>query len=360
MNVTKVISSFLKVGCGFGTLYIAIHLVHKYFANEDSSYVNTKRFSQGTEFPAISLCFRSRHEDGGLYNHNYTKAKLGIGSKDYMNVLLGRPLVTNLTRIANAEFSEAIIKLQTYLKKFKVRDTNENQFQWKFNESVNNVQDVVPELFRRRRSDLEESIPKPRSLRLKYRDPALICYEYMTDLIPRVTIDSVDFYFNISRMQDIKNGELYIYANQPNQLIRNLRYVYQIRSFSGISKATSTNMIVLDLNSISVIKAREDANEPCDANLEDDDAEWMRHVVETVGCVPSYWKAFYQGPEHGQCTTIEQLKNMSFYLPSKNEFGRMAILGKYLQPCTRMRVQSSSNSDQYYKEDMFKLKIRFR
>ena len=155
-------------------------------------------------------------------------------------------------------------------------------------------------------------------------------------------------------------GEMYIYANQPNQLIRNLRYIYKIRRFTGISKHTSTNLIVLDLNSISVVQSRQDANEPCHVNLEDDDAEWMRQVIRTVGCVPSYWRAIYQGPEHGQCTTIEQLKNMSFYLPMKNEFGTMAILRNYKQPCTHMRMQSNANSDQYDKEDTLKLKIRLR
>ena len=167
------------------------------------------------------------------------------------------------------------------------------------------LRDALPTIHRSKPSDLEENIAKMKSIRLKYQDPTLSCYEYMTDLISRVTIDSIDFYFSISKLQEIQNGELYIYANQPNQLIRNLRYIYKIRRFSGISKHTSTNLIVLDLNSISVIQSREGANEPCDANLEDDDAEWMRQVVRTVGCVPSYWRAIYQGPDHGQCKTFE-------------------------------------------------------
>ena len=339
---------------------MAIHFVQKYISNEDGSSIMVKRFRQGKIFPVISLCLRSKYTYAGLYNNNYTKDILGIDSNEYTDVLLGKRMVPNLTRIIDAEFNEATNKLQKYLKRFRVQDTNENEFDWRFKGTTPNLRDVVPAIHRSKLSDLEENIPKMKSIRLKYQDPTIFCYEYMTDLLSRVTIDSIDFYFDISKLQEIQNGEMYIYANQPNQLIRNLRYIYKIRRFSGISKHTSTNLIVLDLNSISVIQSREDANEPCDGNLEDDDAQWMRHVVETAGCVPPYWRAMYQGPEHGQCTTIEQLKNISFYLPMKNEFGTMAILRKYKEPCTHMHVQSNANSDQYDKEDTLKLKIRLR
>ena len=329
-------------------------------SNEDSSSIIVKRFRQGKIFPVISLCLRSKHAYDGLYNGNYTKDTLGMDSHDYKDVLLGKRLVANITGIIDAEFNEATNKLQKYLKKFRVQDTNENEFVWRFNETTHELGDALPTIYRSELSDLEENIPKIKSIRLKYQDPTLFCYEYMTDLLSRVTIDSIDFYLDISKLREIRKDDLYIYANQPNQLIRNLRYIYKIRRFSGVSKDSRTNVIIIDLNSISVIQNRADANEPCDANLEDDDAEWMRHVVETVGCVPPYWRKIYQGPESAQCTTTEQLKNLSFYLPMKNELGTMAIFQKYIQPCTHMRVQSNANSDQYKREDTLKLKIRLR
>ena len=86
----------------------------------------------------------------------------------------------------------------------------------------------------------------------------------------------------------------------------------------------------------------------------------MKQVVETVGCVPSCWRAICRDAERAQCTTTEQLKNVSSYIPMMNEFGTMAILRKYIQPCTHMRVQRNANSDQYDKEDALKLKIRLR
>ena len=145
-----------------------------------------------------------------------------MDSNDYKDVLLGKPLVANIIRIIDAEFDEATNKLQKYLKKFRVQDTNENEFVGRFNEGTHDLGDAVPTIYRSKLSDLEENIPKMKSIRLKYQDPTLFCYEYMTDLISRVTIDSIDFYFDISKLQKIYNGEMYIYANQPNQLIRNL------------------------------------------------------------------------------------------------------------------------------------------
>ena len=133
-----------------------------------------------------------------------------------------------------------------------VQDTNENEFDWRFNETTHDLRDAVPTIYRSKFSDLEKNTPKMKSIRL-----SLCCYKYMTDLISWVTIDSIDFYVDISKLQEMQMIEMYIYANQPNQLIRNLLYIYMIRRFSRISKDTNTNMIVLDLNSNSIIEARE-------------------------------------------------------------------------------------------------------
>jgi len=361
MNVFKVTTSLLKAACFFGTIYMTIHFIQEYHANEDSSHIIIKRFRQSEIFPAISLCFRSKHnEQDGLYNHTFIKDMLSIQSNDYKNALLGKPSTTSIGNIIDAEFDEATIKLQTYLKKFRVQDTNENEFTWSFDENISDIREVQPEIIRHQQSDLPETVPKLKSMTLKYQDPNFICYEYMSDLISEVTIDSIDFYFYISKLQEINKGELYIFVYQPNQLIRNLRYLYKIRGFYGISQATRTNQIVLDLNAINLIHARDDANEPCDENLEDDDSEWAKQVIDIVRCVPPYWRTTYQGRKHPQCTTTEQLKNISFYLPMKNEFGATVILEKYRQPCRQMRVQANANSDQYKKEDVLKLKLRLR
>ena len=60
---------------------------------------------------------------------------LSIQSNDYKNALLGKPSSTSIGKIIDAEFDEATIKLQTYLKKFRVQDTNENEFTWSFDEN---------------------------------------------------------------------------------------------------------------------------------------------------------------------------------------------------------------------------------
>ena len=198
MNVFNVTTSLLKTACFFGTIYMTIHFIQEYHANEDSSHIIIKRFRQSEIFPAISLCFRSKHN--GLYNHTYIKDMLSIKSNDYKNTLLGKSSTTSIGEIIDAEFDEATIKMQTYLKKFRVQDTNENEFTWSFDGNIRDIREVQPEIIRHQQSDLPETVPKLKSITLKYQDPNFICYEYMSDLISEVTIDSIDFYFYISKL----------------------------------------------------------------------------------------------------------------------------------------------------------------
>ena len=135
---------------------MAIHFMQKYLSNEDSSSVIVKRFRQGKIFPVISLCLRSSHAYDGLYNDNYTKDTLGMDSDDYKDVLLGKLSVASMTRIVDAEFNQATNKLQKYLTRFRIQDTNENEFDWRFNETTHDLRDAVPTIYRSKLSDLEE------------------------------------------------------------------------------------------------------------------------------------------------------------------------------------------------------------
>ena len=158
----------------------------------------------------------------------------------------------------------------------------------------------------------------------------------------------------------IKDGRLYMFVHYNEQLLRNMRYIYKIRHFSGISRNASNNQIVLDLNYIRVVKNREDARETCNSTLLNDDQEWLKHVIEHIGCIPTYWMSFGIENKYPVCNTQFQLQNMSKYLAFKNAHGRNIIFNKYTQPCQGTRVSANSNKDRYKKDDILKIKFRFR
>jgi hypothetical protein len=335
-------------------------LVKQYFANEDTSHVKVKRSWKGDNFPAISLCLES--SSTGLYNETYINTNIGISADQYKNAMLGNPGTNNLSRLQDKTFEMATFRFQNYLKKVKVKDTNGNKVEWRYNENMTDINESKPKVKSGHSLNLG-NITGIRPMVLRYQDPNYICYEHHTVLPTLFTIYSIDFSFYISNLQTIKEGELYLFVYQPYQLIRTSRYLYRINGFQGINQASRTNKIVLDLNSMKIIKNRYDAHEPCDQALENDDATWIKHAIDLVGCIPPYWKSLFGGKHDRKyyvCNTTEQLKYLTSYLPGDNEIGVMKVLEMYSPPCVNMHIMANTNSDQYDEEDLLKINFRFR
>ena len=347
MQIKEGINIAFKIGCVIGTVCVTVVLFEQYFSNEDASIVLIKKFAESkNSFPAITICFKSYHPDD-LYDKQYILSNTGLTGKQYHDIMMGKIPMSHSSGIANLSFEMTTIKLQYYLTKFNIKDTNNNYIiNWKEEDSFD-------------RSNLAQNLPP---VGIYYQDPTLLCYSYHTDVNHDVTLDHVNFYFNISKLQTIKRGTLGIYVHYKNQLIRNMRYLYTITSFQGIKHKNSNNQLVLNLNYISIMRRREDAENHCNENLQDDDKEWMQQVVVLNGCFPPYWKTIYSRVNNfTECNTTEQLKSMSRYLPLHNERMKKYVFNMYRQPCDRMRLSANSNNAPYRKEkDILKIKFRFR
>ena len=360
MNIEKLISHTFKVGCIILTACVFFHLYDQYDANEDASRISLKELSHADLFPAISLCFQSSSHYG-LYDNNTLMENLGIPASQFKSAMQGNSEQTNFSDVLDYNFEMATIKLQKYLKEMKVKDTSGNSVDWEFHEKMD-FRKIKPKIKIEKAHDIG-NITANRSIMLKYQDPNVICYEYDSDLYNQLKIDYVSFYFSIARLKTIEGGYMKIYVHQPKQLIRNLRYTLKVNRFSHISQHIMTNRIVMDIHSIRKMKNRPDANEPCDETLENDDATWMKHVIEIVGCVPPYWNIFFvgkDGTKYHQCNTTDQLNLLNQFLPEGNELGRNKIFKMYRPPCVQMHVLSNTNLDEYSKEELLKIVFRFR
>lgn len=350
MNVKR----FVYMFCLFLlTVYQVGFLLYKYIANEDTSTVHLQTFrkSRNKHFPAITLCFYSNTADGeesgdgdGLYNDLTILKSIGINGSVYRDIILGKIrdsfwLERSLTNIT---FETATIKLQTYLKKFRVQDNNHKQIiKWK-----------------QKKKSPKHGIPS--SLFLSYQDPIFICYTHYANHDDDLTVNSIDFYFYLSKLQNITKGQLYIYVHYKNQLIRHLRYLHKIRDFHGLTQEQSNNMVTIDLSYLSVMKRREDANDPCDINLQNDDDKWLQYAIDLNGCIPPYWKTFMNNSKTNDCKTAQQLMSASNLLALDNENLVSSIFESYIAPCFQMRIMANTNNDYYKKAGIFKLKFRLR
>ena len=233
------------------------------------------------------------------------------------------------------------------MSKFRVRDTNgKHILEWKYDDFIQTerLYDLPP-------------------MNVIYQDPSLICYSHHTKIDWEVTVDAIDIYFYLSKIRTIQNGKMFIYVHYNNQLVRNMRYLHKIAEFQGIEPSEKNNQITFDLNYISLMRLREDSQEPCDLTLQNEDRKWMKQISNIVGCVPSYWKIFLHDEVKTPfivCNTSLQLKKMTTYLPYKNEAAVKKVFRLYDPPCYRMRVLANSHSSRYHKKDLLKLKFRFR
>ena len=352
MNVLK----YLYVICLFSlTVYEVTYLVEKYNSNKDTSEIRVQTFrkSQYEHFPAITICFYSNTGDDedngdgdGLYNNFNILEKVGMNKSFYRDIISGNIKDDVLLKRAleNITFDMATIQLDKYLYKFRVQDNDHKQLMsWK--------QALFPH---------KNETKLPLSLFLSYQDPTFICYTYHTKHNVDVTVDSVDFYFYISKLQTIEEGQMYIYVHYQNQLIRHLRYLYKIHSFHGLKQEQSKNMVTLDLSFVSVTKRRQDANDQCDNSLRNDDEKWLQNALNRIGCLPPYWNKLATNSKVPDCRTSLQLKNASGYTALYNEKAVWSIFESYLPPCYQMRVMVNSNNNYYKRDEIFKLKFRLR
>ena len=142
-----------------------------------------------------------------------------------------------------------------------------------------------------------------------------------------------------------------------------MKYMHKIRDFRGISQASNNNDLIFDLNDISIITMREDANEPCNAELENDDMKWISRVTNLVGCVPPYWKLIYNSSKHrniNECNSTKQFKVLASNFPRNNVLAAKEIFRQYRPPCQRMRVLANTNFDRNDDPEEMRIKFRFR
>ena len=157
---------------------------------------------------------------------------------------------------------------------------------------------------------------------------------------------------------------MYIYVHYKDQLFRNMRYLHKIRNMQGIKKSDANNAIVFDLAHVSIMRLREDASQPCNMQLLNDDQMWMTKVVDLVQCVPPYWRNTFLGYGNDKlviCNSTRDLAKAAEYFPLKNtRFKAESAFDLYVPPCNQMSVMANTNNDQFDDPSLLKLLFRFR
>ena len=120
------------------------------------------------------------------------------------------------------------------------------------------------------------------------------------------------------------NSKLRIYLHDQGQLIQNFNNDVAEYTVKALSYKNSNNLVSIRLQQIMRLHKRADANEPCDSKVTDEDTQFMEYVIQNIGCVPLYWKFFFEGSNNiSACTSVEQFQTAHRYIANSQNVVKM-------------------------------------
>ena len=348
----KIVAFILAMICYGATLYMMIILYIKYQDNLDSSQLSMKEFNQSPtgRYPSFTFCIYG--EDGVMFDGEKLQQKYGVGKKDFYEFLSGEKEIANLTT-AEIDFEELILGIDGILNQFAVEDdTYEKYNEWETSMGVEKIP-LIPFVS-------------------KYSDPTTNCFDYSTPLDPNITLNALKLKFNITSFVKIftKEARMYFQAHYPGQLIRDMKtYLFKASNWHMIGPDHKNNQILAQFPGVTLMRFRENALDPCDPHLFDDDAEWKQYVITKVGCCPIYWNEKHDDHhDHDEscdtmkvCTSSEELMKLKEYWPMYG--GKLANepFRRYTKPCNKMSIFNNINRIAYNDHpDLLKVKFRIR
>ena len=321
-----------------------IFLFCKYYDNEDSSIVEMKQYhdSPSGRYPSFTFCLYAK--DGELFKGDILRTEFGITQKQYYQQLIGVRDATN-SDLTKMIFDRAMTKIDDFLVGFKA----ENSYFQKYN-----------------RWDFSMTQIQNSPLQPSYRDPTINCFTYNTEYSQSVSLREISVKFNITKFQNMfpLDGKLYIIAHYPGQLMRNIRkYMKKLNHWNELKSDNNNNHIVFSFSGLTVMRLRENAVNPCDPNLIDDDSEWEKHVIKTIGCIPPYWNN--NGSQNLEpekiCNSKNELESIKGYWPKEDSVPAMQIFQNYTRPCSSFEQLIYNSDVRYYKKpDVLKMQIKLQ
>ena len=138
-------------------------------------------------------------------------------------------------------------------------------------------------------------------------------------------------------------GKKYVFQ-MSHQAIKELYTNFQATSESYHTKQGITVFHDIHVRKIEILRKRPNAIKACNNSISDNDKTYMQTVMNSIGCIPSYWRRFVDNitihlPECDRTNQYEKFANM---LPNTYENTNLQRGAKlYTQPCTEMKISTS-------------------
>ena len=342
----KVAAVILSLCCYGGAIYMVAIMFRQYQSNLDSSQSSMKRFNESPvgRYPSFTLCIYAKK--GRLFKSEILQGEYGLSKKDYYDLLAGDKNDTN-SILPQIEFNKVVTGLDEFLEEFEVEDYSYRTYsEWK--------------------PSIKDTVALP--LRQSYRDPTTNCFTYDTEYNKTVSLNAVKIKFNITKFQQLfdNSGKMYVQAHYPGLMIRDMKtYLMKISNWHTLKPQNGNNEIRIQFPGVTLMHFRENAIEPCDPNLADDDSEWMEYVNEEIGCIPPYWnntiKDHHDHESFDACNLQKLLGKIKDYWPIDGGIKSNEVFNNYKKPCNKMIVFNNVDHMAYEDvKDVLKIKLRIR
>ena len=293
--------------------YFIVKQIIRYFKNNDSPVFAYTRFLDKAKdnYPVFTFCIE---EGAGIYREDNLES-LGLTGMEYQNFLSGKNVdKANETRLHEIDFDSTMLQLEKIVPSFKIIAQNATgggeMVTWK--------------------ASKDEIKPNPFPPMYKsYQDPEKLCFSRNNSYGPQ-GIRAHEYLMLNRTLLRAMNGKLRVYHHQTNQALKRIcKYV--------ISKDVGEidfGMIEFWVSQVNVLRKRVDANEPCNPDINDDQAV-LETTLKKVNCTPPYWKTMMsQENDFSNCNSSTQLKEIHSVLKAPDKL--MSIFTQYTPPCDKL------------------------
>ena len=324
-------------------------LINQFADNQDSSEVSYKKFIETHDdiikYPTVSICTPGAH--GGifrplknktiynvLYNHsNHSECtELGFQHpwceiKLYQNMLLGKE--EPISEVSEQNVEEITINILKEVKRYQFKLSTGGLMKHPSNET---------------------------SMYLSYQDSLRLCITKTPE--PGMGRNHTYDLYGINAKTLLLPIEVYIHqmgglieqlGKKRALLITKTEILDLHDNFKETRLNSSNNRGItvfhdLHIRRIEVLRKRSNAVKSCNESIYNNDELYKREVVKEVGCVPSYWKRFFENEKSPNCSTKAQFNRLTNMLPMMFENANLLNGSKlYVQPCNEMKILTTVN-----------------
>lgn len=282
----------------------------KFIGNNCVPFLVYKKFYQSPSdiYPVFTFCL----EKGiGMYDSDFLE-KLGANASDYQEFLTGGYADdATESKMKEIDFNETMIKFQNIGLMYKTIWQNSSggtaKQVWKTNKKENGA------------------LPWIKS----YQSPIRICFSRNQNYGPKGIRAHEHLTLNKTFL-NMNEGKFRVYHHYKNQRMRRTcKHIFQ----KNMKKMNFKTLEFFE-SQVNVVRRRIDANDPCDPNVNDDQAA-MEAIMKKAKCVPTYWKGMTANDNrYPNCTSPQQLKTI--YKVLKTVANILSIFSEFTEPCNKL------------------------